>query len=123
MKAAVVHGSRDIRLEMVETPSIQGDEVLVKVMVCGVCGTDVHAYKKGGGTKPQERLVLGHEFSGESAAIRSAVQGLKVGDRVVVTGYRNCGSCYRCQQGQAEWCPQPLVPGRRTRWWRYSAPG
>ena len=80
-------------------------------MACGICGTDVHAYKKGGGTKPQERLILGHEFSGEIAGVGSAVQGLNMGDRVVGIGYRNCGSCYRCQQGQAEWCPQPLVPG------------
>ena len=111
MKAAVVRGPRDIRIEMVETPSIQDDEVLVKVMACGICGTDVHAYKKGNGTKPQERLILGHEFSGEIAAIGSAVQGLRIGDRVVGIGYRNCGSCYRCQQGQTEWCAQPLVPG------------
>jgi 2-desacetyl-2-hydroxyethyl bacteriochlorophyllide A dehydrogenase len=111
MKAAVVRGPRDIRIEMVETPSIRDDEVLVKVMACGICGTDVHAYKKGGGTKPQGRLILGHEFSGEIAGVGSSMQGLNMGDRVVGIGYRNCGSCYRCQQGQAEWCPQPLVPG------------
>jgi len=111
MKAAVLRGPRDIRIEMVETPSIRDDEVLVKVMACGICGTDVHAYKKGGGAKPQERLILGHEFSGEVAKVGQAVQGLKVGDRAVGMGYRNCGSCYWCQQGQTELCPQPLVPG------------
>ena len=111
MKAAVLHGPRDIRIETVDTPSIRDDEVLVKVMACGICGTDVHAFKKGGGAKLQERLILGHEFSGEVARVGSAVQGLKTGDRVVGIGYRNCGSCYRCRQGQAERCPQPLVPG------------
>ena len=111
MRAAVLRGPRDIRVEMVETPSIRDDEVLVKVMACGICGTDVHAYKKGGGAKPQEKLILGHEFSGEIAAVGQAVQGLKIGDRVVGIGYRNCGSCYQCQQGHGERCPQPLVPG------------
>ena len=111
MKAAVLHGPRDIRIEMVETPSIRDDELLVKVMACGICGTDVHAFKKGAGARPQERLILGHEFSGEVARVGSAVQGLRIGDGVVGIGYRNCGSCYRCRQGQAEWCPQPLVPG------------
>ncbi len=111
MKAAVLRGPRDIRVEMVETPSIRDDEVLVKVMACGICGTDVHAFKKGAGAKPRGRLILGHEFSGEVTRVGSAIQGLKTGDRVVGIGYRNCGSCFRCRQGQAEWCPQPLVPG------------
>jgi 2-desacetyl-2-hydroxyethyl bacteriochlorophyllide A dehydrogenase len=111
MKAAILHGPRDIRIELVDTPSVRDDEVLVKVMACGICGTDVHAFKKGGGDKLQERLILGHEFSGEVARVGSAVQGLKTGDSVVGIGYRNCGSCYRCRQGQAEQCPQPLVPG------------
>src|SRR5512137_1579915 len=111
MKAAVLRGPRDIRIEMVDTPSVCDDEVLVKVMACGICGTDVHSFKKGAGAKPQERLILGHEFSGEVAWVGSAVQELKTGDRVVGTGYRNCGSCYRCRHGQAGQCPQPLVPG------------
>jgi len=111
MKAAVLYGPRDIRIETVDTPLVRDDEVLVKVMACGICGTDVHAFKKGSGAKLQERLILGHEFSGEVARVGSAVQGLKTGDRVVGIGYRNCGSCYWCRQGQAEWCPQPLVPG------------
>jgi len=111
MKAATVHGPRDIRIEMVETPLVRDDEILVKVMACGICGTDVHAYKKGSSAKLQQRLILGHEFSGEIAKVGQAVQGLRVGDRVVGMGCRNCGSCYRCQQGQTELCPQPLVPG------------
>ncbi len=111
MKAAVVRGLRDIRIEVVETPSIRNDEALIKVMACGICGTDIHVYKKGKASKPQERLILGHEFSGEIVQVGSALQGLKAGDRVVGIGYRNCGTCYRCQQGQTEWCPQPLVPG------------
>jgi 2-desacetyl-2-hydroxyethyl bacteriochlorophyllide A dehydrogenase len=111
MKAAVVRGPRDIRIETVDTPSVRDDEVLVKVMACGICGTDVHTYKKGSGAKPQERLILGHEFSGEIAQVGSSVQGLKIGDRVIGMGYRNCGSCRQCRQGQPDWCPQPLVPG------------
>ena len=111
MKAAVLHGPRDIRIETVDTPSVCDDEVLVKVVACGICGTDVHAYKKGSGAKPQMRLILGHEFSGEIAQVGSAVQGLSIGDRVIGMGYRNCGSCHQCQQNQPDWCPQPLVPG------------
>lgn len=111
MRAAVLRGPKDIRIETAETPSIRDDEILVRVMACGICGTDVHAYKKGAGAKPQKRLILGHEFSGEIAAIGSGIEGLRPGDRVVGTGYRNCGICDRCRRGQSERCPQPLVPG------------
>ncbi|MDM7999207.1 MAG: alcohol dehydrogenase catalytic domain-containing protein [Dehalococcoidia bacterium] len=111
MKAAILLGPRDIRTEMVESPPIREDEVLVKVMACGICGTDVHAYKRGHGAREQGRFILGHEFSGEIEAIGAAVMGLAIGDRVVGTGYRNCGSCYQCQHGQPDLCPQPLVPG------------
>ena len=111
MRAAVLRGPRDIRVEMVDTPPIREDEVLVKVMACGICGTDLHAYKKGGGAGGAGRLILGHEFSGEAARIGAAIEGVKEGDRVVGTGYRGCGACYRCRQGDAARCPRPLVPG------------
>jgi threonine dehydrogenase-like Zn-dependent dehydrogenase len=45
MKAAVVRAHRDIRIETVDMPPVRDDEVLVKAMACGICGTDVHAFK------------------------------------------------------------------------------
>ena len=84
MKAAIIHGPRDIRLEDVEKPVIKNDEVLVKVKACGICGTDLHAYRTG--ILPSR--ILGHEFSGDVVEIGSDVKGLKKGDRVLGTGYQ-----------------------------------
>ncbi len=87
MKAALVRGPRDIRVESVDRPAIQADEVLVKVKACGICGTDLHIYKTGKTTNK----ILGHEWSGEVSEIGSEGEGLKIGDRVAGVGYRISG--------------------------------
>ena len=84
MKAAIIHGPRDIRLETAEVPVIGNGDVLVKVKACGICGTDLHAYRTG--VVPSR--ILGHEFSGEVVDMGKDVKGLKTGDRVLGTGYR-----------------------------------
>ncbi|MBL7120215.1 MAG: alcohol dehydrogenase catalytic domain-containing protein, partial [Dehalococcoidia bacterium] len=48
MRAAIIYGPRDIRVETVEDPGLRKDEILVMVKACGICGTDIHAYKTGG---------------------------------------------------------------------------
>jgi threonine dehydrogenase-like Zn-dependent dehydrogenase len=88
VKAAVFYGVRDIRVEEVEMPRIQDDEVLIKVKACGICGSDLHMYKlnmfsvallrpsgKGG--------IPGHEVSGLVEKVGSKVKDIKEGDRVV----------------------------------------
>lgn len=84
MKAAIIHGPRDIRLESVEIPAITDSDVLVKVKACGICGTDLHAYRTG--ILPCR--ILGHEWSGEVVEIGKNVKGLKKGDRVLGVGYQ-----------------------------------
>ena len=91
MKAAVLHGPRDIRVENVAKPVIKANEVLVKVKACGICGTDLHAYKAG---KSRSR-ILGHEFSGEVVEVGSDTNGVSVGDRVVGTGFIRDGGSLR----------------------------
>jgi threonine dehydrogenase-like Zn-dependent dehydrogenase len=109
MKAAVLQGPRDIRLVDVEIPRPKADEILVKVEACGICGTDLHAYRTG--LAASEGKILGHEFSGVVAEVGKPVEGVAVGDRVAGTGYRNCGRCYWCQQNQLLRCTSPVVPG------------
>jgi 2-desacetyl-2-hydroxyethyl bacteriochlorophyllide A dehydrogenase len=111
MKAAVIHGPRDIRLETVPDPAIRSDEILVKVMACGICGTDVHTYKRGESLTAERSKIAGHEFSGEVVEVGTDTAGIAVGDKVVGTGYRSCGKCYRCRNGQPERCPVPSIPG------------
>ena len=89
MKAAVFHGSRDIRVEEVETPRLEAGDILIRIRACGICGSDLHTYKYGlfldlSGLVNSKR-ILGHEFSGEIAEVNGQVEGLRVGDRVVTS--------------------------------------
>jgi 2-desacetyl-2-hydroxyethyl bacteriochlorophyllide A dehydrogenase len=111
MRAAVIYGPRDIRLETVEDPSVRGDEILLKVKACGICGSDIHIYKMGAMSTFPNLRILGHEFSGEIVEVGSDIEGLKVGDTVLGTGRRNCGRCHWCQRGQSHRCSNIAVPG------------
>ena len=95
MKAVRFHAAKDIRVEDVPAPSqkLGSNDVLIKPIVCGICGTDLHEYIAGpivtpqtphvytGATNPQ---ILGHEFSAIVADKGSAVSNVKVGDRVSI---------------------------------------
>ncbi len=111
MKAAVLYGPRDLRVETVKDPSIRSDEVLVRVGACGICGTDIRTYKMGSTRPSAGGTIIGHEFSGEVVDLGTAVEGCRVGDRVVGIGFRHCGQCYWCRQGRTERCTNPGVPG------------
>ena len=87
MKAAVFYGPRDIRVEEVEKPRLEAGEILIKVRACGICGSDLHTYKLGiflelGVPIGGNRLILGHEYSGDVVEVSDGIEGVKVGDRV-----------------------------------------
>ena len=86
MKAAVMHNTREIKIETLPVPDINHDEVLIKVMAVGICGSDLHYYTNGriGNYVVEKPFILGHECAGEIAAVGSAVGQFKVGDRVAV---------------------------------------
>lgn len=103
MKASVYYGPRDVRLEEVEIPRIEAKELLVKVHVCGVCGTDVKTVLRGHPLiKPP--TVLGHEIAGEIVEVGKDVVGHMVGERVVVAPYAPDNTCYYCLHGQYTLC-------------------
>ena len=83
MKSAVFHGRHEIRVEECPIPQVEPDEVLIKVMACGVCGSDLHIYEGDqGSTQTVPPLIQGHEFAGIVAETGSAVTNCRVGDRV-----------------------------------------
>jgi threonine dehydrogenase-like Zn-dependent dehydrogenase len=105
MKAAVFYGARDFRVEDIERPEIEPTDILVKVKACGICGSDLHAYKEGMFSRPG--FVMGHEMAGEVVMVGSRVKRIAVGDRVVPLGgvrEKGCGECFWCQRGQPQWC-------------------
>ncbi|RCW41102.1 L-iditol 2-dehydrogenase [Paenibacillus prosopidis] len=107
MKAAVMHNTREIQIEEYPVPQIGPDEVLIKVMAVGICGSDLHYYSHGriGKYVVDKPFILGHECSGDIAAIGSNVQRFQVGDRVAVEPGVTCGRCDACKEGRYNLCP------------------
>ncbi|MDM7991457.1 NAD(P)-dependent alcohol dehydrogenase [Arthrobacter sp. zg-Y877] len=83
------------------------DEVLVRVAAVGVCGSDVHYFRHGriGQFVVEEPLVLGHEASGTVAAVGSAVDAARIGERVSIEPQKPCRRCGQCRQGRYNLCP------------------
>lgn len=80
-------------------------EVLIRVMACGVCGSDVHIYEGDqGSTATVPPQVQGHEFSGVVAETGSGVTGWQAGDRVCADPADNCNACYYCANGMMGHC-------------------
>lgn len=105
MKAAVFYGKHNLKIEDINIPKARPDEVVVKVMACGICGTDIHIYEgdEGAAATPPG-TVLGHEFAGVVTEIGSDVQNINIGDRVCVDPNKLCGSCYYCKSAIGHFC-------------------
>lgn len=105
MKSAVFYGAHDLRLEGRELPPVGAHDVLIKVMACGVCGTDVHIYEGDkGAADTTPPAILGHEFAGVVEQVGPEVTGVKPGDRVCVDPNQLCGKCYYCRNGIGHFC-------------------
>jgi L-iditol 2-dehydrogenase len=102
MRAAVYRGIDDVRLEQVPVPEIGRGEVLIRVEVCGVCGTDLKKIHSGSHAAPR---IFGHETSGTIAAVGEDVRGFAVGERVMVFHHIPCGQCYYCRKKTFAQCP------------------
>jgi L-iditol 2-dehydrogenase len=107
MRAARLHGIRDLRLENLPRPIPGPGEVLLKVAAVGVCGSDVHYYVDGriGDQVVTNPIIMGHEFSAWVAELGAGVGGLEIGQLVTVEPAISCGECELCQQGHPNLCP------------------
>lgn len=106
MKAAVYLGKETIETRELEIPSLKDGEILIKVMACGICGTDVHIFHGSpGATEATVPVVLGHEFSGEVVECAPGTSRIKVGDKVTVDPNMYCGNCDYCLNGKKNYCP------------------
>jgi len=107
MKAALFYGGTDIRVLEIPTPEPGPGQVLVRVRAAGVCGSDLHGYRRPDPIldPPQTR---GHELAGEVAALGPGVEGLAVGQRVGVepAHLTACGRCRWCRRGDTQLCPE-----------------
>jgi len=117
MKAQVFYEPSRMELAERPIPKISDTEVLVRVKVCGICGSDI-AYYYGAATleTPSGKgpLVLGHEFTGEVVEVGRVPGALglfKPGDRVVLDPVQYCNACEICAKGQVNLCETKTVLG------------
>ena len=103
MKSLKFLGPKHLELREVEAPVPGAGEVLVRVRGCGICGSDVHGWlgKTGRRIPP---MTMGHEFSGELAALGAGVEKFRTGDGVVVQPINFCGECVNCRAGLTNMC-------------------
>lgn len=104
MKANCWHSKKDMRIEEVPDPEILNPrDAIIKVTLTAICGSDLHLYN---GFVPSMMAgdIVGHEFMGEVVELGSAVQNLKIGDRVVVPFPISCGSCFFCERDLFSLC-------------------
>ena len=107
MKAAVLHGAKDIRTQTVPDPVCEPHGVIIKVKAAGVCGSDLHWYK----TDDHEGTIFGHEFSGDIVEVGKDVKGINVGTRCTAVGFKPCGECFWCKQGKKHRCSNMALLG------------
>jgi 2-desacetyl-2-hydroxyethyl bacteriochlorophyllide A dehydrogenase len=110
MRAAVYTKKETIEFRELPMPKPEPDELVLKVLGCGVCGTDQHIYM---GEVPLARppVVLGHEFVGEIVELGKEVKGLKLGDWISGDPLSPCGYCESCQEGKYNHCSNLIVNG------------
>ena len=102
MKAWVLHGINEIRLETVELPALESGQALVAVKAAGICGSDIpRIYRTGAHRHP---LIPGHEFSGVVESVGKETDSAWLGKRVGVFPLIPCGACGPCIKGQYEMC-------------------
>ncbi|WP_373842246.1 zinc-dependent alcohol dehydrogenase family protein [Limosilactobacillus sp.] len=105
MKALVLTAKKHLEIKDYDQPTVKPNEVLVHTAWAGICGTDKALYNGlPGSANAVPPIVLGHENSGVVAAVGSAVQDFKVGDRVSVDPNIYCHKCFYCRTSRPELC-------------------
>jgi threonine 3-dehydrogenase len=102
-----------LRLDEVSRPQPGANEVLIRVLKTGICGTDLHIYNWDGWASRNIRMprIIGHEFVGEIVKIGSEVKGYALGDIVTAEGHITCGVCRNCRAGKRHLCAEAVGIG------------
>lgn len=102
-----------IEFREIPVPTLGDNDVLIKIMKIGVCGSDIHVYH---GKHPftSYPVTQGHEVSGEIAALGAKVDSFKAGQKVTIQPQVVCGKCYPCTHGKYNLCEELKVMGFQT---------
>tara|TARA_R110002020_G_scaffold57274_9_gene157834 strand:- start:49 stop:1074 length:1026 start_codon:yes stop_codon:yes gene_type:complete len=109
MKAIVYSSPRRFELTEVEIPTAGPGEVLVRVRIAGVCGTDAHLHE--GEFGPTYPLTPGHEVAGEIVAVGPGVQEPAIGALVTFDNTSACGRCDECRRARPAFCRITIAQG------------
>lgn len=102
MKVALFEKPHSLKVTTKPLRPLKENEILIKVEVCGLCGTDVHIVE--GASRSTPPVVLGHEYAGIVHELGKGVSGLEVGQRVAIDPNIACGACYYCRRGLVHLC-------------------
>lgn len=110
MKQQLMIAPGEIIFRDVEIPEVNDNQVKIKMMCIGICGSDIHVYH---GKHPftSYPVTQGHEVSGEVVEVGAAVTQFKPGDKVTVEPQITCGECYPCRHGKYNLCEELKVMG------------
>ncbi|MCU0788263.1 MAG: alcohol dehydrogenase catalytic domain-containing protein [Verrucomicrobia bacterium] len=109
MKAAVLHGKEDVRIEHVKPAALKPGEVRLRIEAALTCGTDLKVFKRGYHAKMiVPPAVFGHELAGTLEEIGPELKGWTLGERVVVANSAPCGQCFHCNVRQENLCDDLL---------------
>ncbi len=100
MRVAMYYANSDVRIQEMPVPEIARDEILVRVIASGICGSDVMEWYR----KDRVPLVLGHEVAGIVEKAGAEAGNFKAGDRVAVSHHVPCGECRYCRRGHETVC-------------------
>jgi L-iditol 2-dehydrogenase len=102
MKVSYWYNNQDIRIKEIPTPTPGRKEMLVKVISCGICGSDIVEWYR----LPRAPVVQGHEIGAEVTATGGSVRKYKSGDRVFIAPKIPCGKCVYCVNGHYPQCTE-----------------
>ena len=99
MRCVMIEDVKKFKVSSIEEPKVQRGKVLIDVLKCGICGSDIHYWVSG----EPVGLVMGHEFSG-AVVDNGGREDLKVGDRVTALPISPCDECSACLSGNHQYC-------------------
>jgi L-iditol 2-dehydrogenase len=117
MNAVVLYDADDMRVEERSVPRLGHGEVLLKVNVASICGTDVKVLHRTLQGQPAGEFIMGHEYAGTVAALGPGVNEFKIGERVAVEVHKGCDRCENCIKGWYTSCLNygDLAKGHRAK--------
>ena len=114
MKAFVKTGNQPGEASVEDVAFVRpgAGEVSLRVASCGICGSDVHAFRSDAGFEwVRPPITLGHEFSGTVKSVGPGVTRVSPGDRVVAVAVQGCGHCETCLAGSTQLCADRVAVG------------